>query len=226
MNSQPPVAAAVTAAVAVAAVAAAAAVASSFQILPFISAPSPYFINDILHSPTEKTIFTSFQMYFINCTCFLSFFVSYFSFLLLWFYWFFLLFCFILFGFNFHSAILFPFSWACIFHLLVIQRQCCPCPFIFFYLRLPFYHRSAHCGGGGDRVFVGMHLFFFSLVQSLEIGIKSFKVVGWLSQTLLNNFDDEIKYSNTPSTVQNWELLLPHTNIQISFIFKVHLFIY
>jgi len=138
MNSQPPVAAAVTAAVAVAAVAAAAAVASSFQILPFISAPSPYFINDILHSPTEKTIFTSFQMYFINCTCFLSFFVSYFSFLLLWFYWFFLLFCFILFGFNFHSAILFPFSWACIFHLLVIQRQCCPCPFIFFYLRLLF----------------------------------------------------------------------------------------
>jgi len=95
MNSQPPVAAAaaaaaaavaaaVTAVVASAAVALAAAVASSFQILPFISPPSLYFFNDILHSPTEKIIFHFFSDAFHKLHLFLIiillFFVSFFYF--------------------------------------------------------------------------------------------------------------------------------------------------
>jgi len=47
-----------------------------FSNSSFYQSPIPYFINDILHSPTEKIIFISFQTHFINCTFLKSFFVS------------------------------------------------------------------------------------------------------------------------------------------------------
>jgi len=146
--------------------------------------------------------------------CFILMFCAFFSHLFVYFV--FVVFLFSLFKF-FTRRFCFLFSWACISYSLIIQRQWCPCPFIFFFIyvflvsqrrTLRRWWRSGTCWNA--------LVFFYLLHNYSKSVLRQTQVVRQLSEIQSNNLDSEIANFITPFTVENWKLLPLHIRVPIS----------